>query len=148
MNFIKINDYFISRNHCNNYKLDLWQYKNCRVCLLESETREWFKCVDHLKNTSTLDCAQTFYFIMWSLYASTCFVSKNQHFGELKSAVSVPTVPTLPNEPTVPTVPQLYLCLYRLYLDCIYISVLIVFWLYLFLYTDCTSLYYNCTTDY
>ena len=108
MNFIKINDYFISLNHCHNYKLNLQQYKNNRVCLLESETREWFKCVGHLKNTSTLDCVQTFYFIMWSLHASTCFVSKNQQFGELKSAVSVPTVPT------VPTVLQLYLCLYRL----------------------------------
>ena len=67
---------FISLNHCYNYKLDLWQNKNIRVCLLESETREWFKCVGHLKNTSTLDCVQTFYFIMWSLHASTCFVSK------------------------------------------------------------------------
>ena len=32
-----------------------------------------------------------------------------------------------------------YLCLYRMYLDSIYISVLTVFWFYLFLYTDCTS---------
>ena len=51
--------------------------------MLESETKEWFKCVGHLKNTSTLDYVQTLYFIMWSLHASTCFGSKNQHFGYL-----------------------------------------------------------------
>ena len=81
---------------------------------------------------------------------ATCFVSKNEYFGELKSAVSVPAVSTAPIVPIVPSCT--YVCT-----DCtsiiyiyiyIYISVLIVFWFYLFLYTDCTSLYYNCTKDY
>ena len=77
---------------------------------------EWFKCVGHMKNTSTLDCVQ--------------LVSSRKIIISANSKVP---------------------CLYRLYPSCtyvctdctsivyIYISVLIVFWFYLFFYTDYLS---------
>ena len=136
MNFIKLNVYFISLNHCHNYKLGLWQYKNSRVCLLESETREWFKCVGHLKKTSTLDCVQTFYFIMWSLHASTCYVSKISISANSK----------------VPCLYQLYR-LYRLYPSCTYVCTdctstvyIYLYWLYSGFTYFCTPTVFLCTT--
>ena len=80
---------------------------------------------------------------MWSLHASTCFVSRNQHFSELKSAVSVPTVLTVPTVPictyvctdctpavpmSVPTVPRLYIYICT---DCILALPIFVHRLYL-----------------
>ena len=134
LNFIKINDYFISLNHCHNYKLDLWQYKNSRVCLLESETRESFKCVGHLKNTSMFVCKHSILL---------CGLFTLQLFSSRKISISANS-----------KVPCLYR-LYRLYPSCTYVcinctstlslSLYIYIYIYIYLYWLYSGFTYFCT---